>query len=167
MFFFYICSGKFLPLIAIRIERLFLKKYASLLPLCISILLHLGFVSFFGSAARRPRSLSRFPPIAITARISQRRVHGLSCFPRHPDLLQLLCLVGQCYNCNLLIVEVIVNRMCFLLCCCYCCFCSSSSPSSPSIDPPHNTRSRSLLLFDCCSIAGLVAKAADNLTALK
>lgn len=135
---------------------------------------------FLGSAARRPRwlSLSSSSMEPLTARISQSRVLGLSCFPRHPDdcWLQLLCcLVGQCYNCNLLIVEVIVNRMCFLLCCC-CCFCSSSPSLPVCTDPPDTQRARSLsaadffrFLFDCCSVAGLglVAKADGNLTALK
>lgn len=61
------------------------------------------------------------------ADITKSRILGLSCFCRYPDwfLLQLLCLVGQCYTCNLLIVEVIVNRMYFLLRCCRCCYCSS------------------------------------------
>lgn len=136
-------------LIAIRIERLLLKKYSSLLPLVVFLLfLLLGFVPHCSvpPPGDHACSLVHFSPIAITARISQSRALGLSCFPRHPDLLQLLCLVGQCYNCNLLIVEVIVNRMCFLLCCC-CRFCFCSSSSSLSVCTP--TRAFWLLL-GCC-----------------
>lgn len=142
-----------LPLIAIRIERLSVSKRYSRFAAtgCFLLNLLLGFASFLGSAARRHHARSlRFPPEShhssdITKSRSRSR---LSCFPCHPDLLQLLCLVvGQCYNCNLLIVEVIVNRMCFLLCCC-CCFCPSSSSSfsiHPPPPPPHNTRA-----FLCC-----------------